>query len=77
MRASETFLIESGLSRHKLTLNGQKISTFDTFEAADAEAGRIAGRMVPGAALRFELDFKWTPSCLEIRAATLDAGNKT
>ena len=71
MPANNTFLIESGKYRHRLSLNGRELLTFSTLEAAKAEAGRIAGYVVPGAALRFELDFKWTLSDLEIRAATL------
>ena len=74
MRKSYTFLIESERSGHKLFLNGQKIAMFATFEAAEAEANKAAGRVVPGATLRFELDFKWTLSELEIRVATLECG---
>lgn len=73
MRRSNIFVIESELSRHKLLLNGQEISTFATRETAEAEASKIAKRIVPGATLRFELDFKWTLSDLEIRAAALDS----
>jgi hypothetical protein len=75
MRTSNIFLIESEFSRHKLHLNGRKISTFTTLEAAEAEASRIARRAVPGATLRFELDFKWTLTDLEIRAAILEYEN--
>jgi hypothetical protein len=66
------FLIESKLSGHKLFLNGQEIATFATLEAPEAEANKIADRVAPGATLRFELDFKWTFSDLEIRGATLE-----
>jgi hypothetical protein len=76
MRHTNTFVIESERSRHRLTLNGEKISIFGTLEAAEAEASRIAERAVPGATLRFELDFKWTLTDLEIRAATLDCQNE-
>lgn len=69
------FLIESERSRHRLTLNGREISTFATLEAAEAEASRIANRTVPGASLRFALDFKWILSDLEIRAAILESEN--
>jgi hypothetical protein len=72
MRTSNTFLIESELSRHKLSLNGQELLTFTTLEAAEAEASKIASYVVPGATLRFELDFRWTLSDLEIRAAILE-----
>jgi hypothetical protein len=72
MRNKHTlFLIESEPARHKLYLNGQVIATFATLYAAEAEANRIANRAVPGATLRFGLDFKWTLSELEMRAAQL------
>jgi len=71
MTKSYTFLIESERSRNKLLLNGQEIATFATLEAAEAEANKVAGRAVPGATLKFGLDFKWTHTYLEIRAATL------
>jgi hypothetical protein len=73
MRNSDTFLIESERSRNKLLLNGQEIATFATLAAAEAEANKVANRTVPGATLRFELDFKWMLTDLEIRAATLKA----
>ena len=69
---SYTFLIKSERSRNKLFLNGQEIATFATLEAAEAEANKVANRTIPGATLRFELDFKWTLTDLEIRAATLE-----
>jgi hypothetical protein len=76
MRRRKVFLIESESSRHKLLLDGREISTFATLGAAEAEANEIANRLVPGANLRFELDFKWTLSDLEIRAATLEANQE-
>ena len=39
---------------------------------AEKKAAEIANRAIPGAKLRFSLDFKWTLSELEIRAATLE-----
>ena len=72
MRKNYTFLIESERSRNKLLLNGQEIATFATLAAAEAEANKVANRTVPGATLRFELDFKWTLTGREIRAATLE-----
>jgi len=73
MRNKHTFfLIESEPTRHKLYLNGQVIATFATLDAAEAEANKIANRAVPGATLRFGLDFKWTLSDLELRAAELE-----
>jgi hypothetical protein len=71
MRKSYNFMIESELSGHKLFLNGQETATFPTLEAAKAEANEIANRAIPGATLRFDLDFKWTLTDLEIRGATL------
>ena len=72
MRTSNTFLIESARSRHTLFLDGRQLLTFTTLEAAKAEASKIASYVVPGSTLRFELDFKWTLSDLEIRAAVLE-----
>ena len=72
MTTDKTFLIESERSRHRLSLNARELSSFSTLEAAEAEAQKIAAYLVPGASLRFELDFKWTLSDLEIRAATLE-----
>jgi hypothetical protein len=72
MQSKHTFfLIESVPARHKLYLNGKAIATFSTLDAAEAEANKIANRTVPGATLRFGLDFKWTLSDLEMRAAQL------
>jgi hypothetical protein len=71
MQSSNTFIIESELSRHRLLLNGQEIGTFATLESAEEEATEFANRAVPGITLRFELDFKWVLSDLEIRTATV------
>ena len=65
-------MIESERSGHRLLVNGQKIATFATLEAAEAEASKVANRTILGATLRFELDFKWTLTDLEIRVATLE-----
>ena len=72
MRQSYNFLIESERSGHTLFFNGHQIATFTTLDAAEAEANEVASRAVPGATLRFELDFKWTLTDLEIRGATLE-----
>jgi hypothetical protein len=72
MQKNDLFLIESDRSGNKLSLNGQDIATFPTLDAAEVEAQKVASRSVPGASLKFELDFKWTLSELEIRAATLE-----
>ena len=65
------FLIESEPEMHKLYVDGQVIATFATLDEAEAEANKIANSAVPGAKLRFGLDFKWTLSDLEMRAAQL------
>jgi hypothetical protein len=72
MRNTYNFSIDSEPSGHKLFLNGEEIATFTTLGAAEAEAHRIANRAMPGATLRFELDFKSTLADLEVRAATLE-----
>ncbi|HEV3440726.1 MAG TPA: hypothetical protein VG122_25450 [Gemmata sp.] len=72
MRQSYNFLIDSELSGHTLFLNGQEIARFATLDAAEGAANKVANRAVPGAILKFELDFKWTLTDLEIRAATLE-----
>jgi hypothetical protein len=72
MRTTFNFLIDSDRSGHRLRLNGRQIGVFATLDAAEVEAERVASSAVPGATLRFELDFKWTLSDLETRAATLE-----
>jgi hypothetical protein len=76
MRSNNTFLIESELSRHRLFLNGQELATFATLDGAEAEANKVANRAVPDITLRFELNFKWTLSDLEIRTATVEADSE-
>jgi hypothetical protein len=76
MQKNDLFLIESDRSGNKLSLNGQAIAKFATLDAAEAEAQKVASRAVPGASLKFELDFKWTLSNLEIRAATLQRASE-
>jgi hypothetical protein len=72
MRTTHTFIIESDGSRHRLTVDGGETGTFATLGAAEAKATDIARGFSPAATLRFDLDFKWTLSDLEIRAATLE-----
>ena len=72
MRNTHTFVIESDGARYTLLLDGETIGSFSTFEAAEVAANGIASRAVPGASLKFQLDFKWTLSDLEMRAATLE-----
>ena len=77
MTTDNTFVIESARSCHRLSLNGRELLSFTTLEAAETEAQKIADYLVPGTTLRFELDFKWTLSDLEIRAATLKYETKS
>jgi len=72
MPTTHIFLIDSDSSGHRLTVDGNETGTFPTLYAAEAKAIDIARRFLPAATLRFELDFKWTLSDLEIRAATLE-----
>ena len=72
MQLKDLFLIESDGSGNRLSLNGQSVATFSTLDAAEKAAGKVANQTIPGASLKFELDFKWTLSDLEIRAATLE-----
>ena len=65
------FLIDSDSSGHRLTVDGNGAGTFPTLGAAEAKATHLARRFLPAATLKFELDFRWTLSDLEIRAATL------
>jgi hypothetical protein len=69
--SSHTFVIESDSSRHRLSLDGAEIGTFPTLLGAETEAAHLAEVFAPHLTLRFELDFKWTLSDLEIRAATV------
>jgi hypothetical protein len=72
MPTNHIFLIDSDSSGHRLTVDGNQTGTFPTLGAAEAKATHIAQRFLPAATLRFELDFKWTLSDLEVRSATLE-----
>ena len=72
MRTNHFFLIESDSSGHRLSIDGNEGGTFTTLCAAEAKAIHIARSVLPLATLSFELDFKWTLSDCEIRAATLE-----
>jgi hypothetical protein len=72
MRKRYNFSIDSEFSEHTLSLDGKAIATFATLDAAEAAANGVAKLLVPGAKLQFGLDFKWTLSDLELRAATLE-----
>ena len=71
MSTNHIFLIDSDSSGHRLTVDGNGAGTFASRSAAEAMAAYLASRFLPTAKLKFELDFKWTLSDLEIRAATL------
>ena len=72
MQTNHLFLIESDSSGHRLSIDGNGSGIFTTLGAAEAKAVHIARSFSPAATLRFELDFKWTLSDLEMRAATLE-----
>jgi hypothetical protein len=72
MRNSHIFVVESDRSTHRLSVDSNGIGSFPSLTAATSEATAIARRFVPTATLRFELDFKWTLSDSEIRAAILE-----
>jgi hypothetical protein len=72
MPTSPVFLIDSDSSEYRLSVDDNGIGTFPTLAAATSEAADIARRFVPAATLRSELDFKWTLSDSEIRAAILE-----
>jgi hypothetical protein len=72
MPTNHVFLIDSDSSGHRLTVDGNRAGTFASLSAAEAMAAYIALRFLPTAILKFELDFKWTLSDLEIRVATLE-----
>jgi hypothetical protein len=71
--STHIFLIDSDSSGHRLTIDGAGIGTFPTLGAAEAKAAHLAGAFDRHATLRFELDFKWTLSDLEIRTAAVIA----
>lgn len=71
MPTNHIFLIDSDSSGHRLTVDGNRAGTFGSLSAAEAMASYIALLFLPAATLKFELDFKWTLSDLETRAATL------
>jgi hypothetical protein len=72
MPTNHIFLIDSDSSGHRLTVDGNRAGTFSSLSAAEAMAAYVALRFLPTATLKFELDFKWMLSDLEIRAATLE-----
>jgi len=72
MPTNHIFLIDSDSSGHRLTVDGNRAGTFASLSAAEAMAAYVALRFLPTATLKFELDFKWMLSDLEIRAATLE-----
>ena len=71
MPKNHLFIIDSDSSGHRLVLDGQKVGTFTTLNAAESKAGDIARIFCATAAPRFELDFAWTLSDAEVRAASV------
>jgi len=71
-RTNHLFVITSDSNGHQLEVDGRKTGEFSTLAEAETRAGQIARSFKPGADLHFELDFKWTLSNQEIRAATLE-----
>jgi hypothetical protein len=76
MRTIHLFLIDSDHSGHRLSGDSIGFGTFPTLAAAEAKATHVARGFAPAATLRFELDFKWTLSNSEIRAATLECPSR-
>ena len=72
MPTNHIFLIDSDSSGHRLMVDGNGAGTFASLSAAEAMAAYVARLFLPTGTLRFELDFKWTLSDFEIRAATLE-----
>jgi hypothetical protein len=70
MRNSHVFIIDSDSSGHRLSVDGDEIGKFRTLKAAEARAFEL-GRVFLPTTIRFALDFKWTLSDVELRAATL------
>jgi hypothetical protein len=75
MQTHHQFSINSESADHTLSLDGEEIATFATLDAAQVGANGVAHLLVPGARLRFGLDFKSTLLDLEIRTAALEREN--
>ncbi|HTA43317.1 MAG TPA: hypothetical protein VK789_12765 [Bryobacteraceae bacterium] len=72
MRTNHLFIIDSDYSGHRLSLDGDEIGQFRTLSAAEAKALEIARDFFPTEQIHFALDFKWTLSEVEIRAAMVE-----
>lgn len=73
MQAEHVFVINSDSSGHRPSLDGHGVATFPTLNEAEAKAFQIARLFNRKATLRFEVDFKWTLSDLELRMLTGEA----
>jgi hypothetical protein len=71
MRRNHLFVIDSDSSGHRLALDGEEFGTFTSLNAAESKAGDIARMFCANATPRFELDFAWTLSDAQVRAASL------
>jgi hypothetical protein len=71
-RTNHLFVIDSDSSGHRLSVDGDEVGKFRTLKGAETKATEIGRIFFPAATLRFALDFKWTLSEVEIRAATLE-----
>ena len=71
-QTNHLFLIDSDSFGHRLSVDGEAVGKFRTLKLAEAKATEIGRLFVPEATLRFEMDFKWTLSEVEIRAAMLE-----
>ena len=76
MQTNHIFLIDSDSAAHRLSLDGYGVGTFTTLTAAEQKATRIAQLFAPKATPDFAIDFKWTLSDCEIRAAVLACPNR-
>jgi len=72
MPTNHIFLIDSDSSGHRLTVDGNRAGRFASLRLAVAMGAYVTLRLLRNASLKFELDFKWMLSDLEIRAATLE-----
>ena len=71
MRKNHLFVIDSDTAGHRLSLDGEELGTFTTLNAAESKAGDIARIFCATATPCFGLDFAWTLSDAQVRAASL------
>lgn len=70
-RTNHIFLIDSDSSGHRLPLDEEEIGTFPTLNSAEEKAVDIAHVFRATATPRFELNFAWTLSDVQVRGAAL------